>query len=540
MKNKLSNMLAVSMLLVIPSFSFAQAPTLGTAADFVLFTTNGAVKNTGTSQLTGNVGTNNGSNTGFGNVNGVMHAKDAATAKCDSNVLVAYGQLKADVPTFFPSASMGNGDTLIPGVYSIAAAATLNLNLYLNAKGNPNAVFVFQIGGPLSTGALSKVKLINGALACNVYWKVEGLVSMAAGSTMRGTIIINNAAINMNTGDTLEGRALSIAGAVTVSGILAYTPIGCSSPTLTGPAAPTLGAAGCYAVFSTDGAVTNSGTTHLTGDVGTNVGLTTGYNAIDVTGTIHPKPDGSTAVCASDLLSAYNYLNTLPYDIELLYPAQFGHNLVLTPHTYIMKSAVTFTDSLYLNAENDPAAIFVIQVNGAFATSTFSKVILINGAQATNVYWVINGAISINKFSTFNGTVVCNNGAINVVTGAVINGRVLTTKGQVTTDTITVTASAIPGNCSTVGIQNINADDESVTLYPNPFRSSLAIKINDDAVLNNCKLTIYNVLGQEVLKMDITQHSTTIESSKLISGIYFYKVIEDNNVIQSGKLISQQ
>jgi len=56
------------------------------------------------------------------------------------------------------------------------------------------------------------------------------------------------------------------------------------------------------------------------GDVGTNVGLTTGFDPLLVTGTIHPIPDASTAQCAADLIDVYTYLNTLPYDIELLYP----------------------------------------------------------------------------------------------------------------------------------------------------------------------------------------------------------------------------
>ena len=259
MKTKFYNTLLAAILLLAPTLGFAQAPTLGTAANFVLFSTNGAVKNTGISQLTGNVGTNLGSSTGFGNVNGVMDDVNGASGKCATDLLSAYNQLKADIPTFFPSSALGNGDTLVPGVYSITAAATLNLSLYLNAQGNPNAVFVFQIKGPFSTNDKSKVKLINGAMACNVFWKVEGLVSMAAGTSMKGTVIANNAAINMNTGDTLEGRALSTAGAVTVSGILAYTPVGCGSPVLTGPASPTLGAAACYAIFSSNGAVTNTG-----------------------------------------------------------------------------------------------------------------------------------------------------------------------------------------------------------------------------------------------------------------------------------------
>jgi hypothetical protein len=246
MKKQLLNVLTAIALLLVPTLNNAQAPPLGTAADFVLFSTNGAVSNSGLSQLTGNVGTNSGSSTAFGNVNGVMHDNDGASAQCAADLLIAYNQLNATVPAFFPAPLLGNGQVLTAGVYSISGAATLNLDLTLNAQGNANAVFIFQIAGPFSTNANSKVKLINGALACNVFWKVEGLVDMAAGTTMRGTVIANNAAINMNTGDTLEGRALSTAGAITVNGVLAYNPIGCGSPTLNGPAAPNLGSTECY------------------------------------------------------------------------------------------------------------------------------------------------------------------------------------------------------------------------------------------------------------------------------------------------------
>ena len=221
MKTKRLNLLIIGILLLIPTLNFAQGPTLGTTADFVLFSTNGAVKNTGISQLTGNVGTNNGSSTGFGNVNGVMDDINGASALCASDLLSAYNQLYADIPAFFPASPLGNGDTLSAVIYKVSVATVLNLNLYLNAQGNPNAVFIFQIQGPFSANASSKIILIKGALACNVFWKVEGLVSMASGSTMRGTVIANNAAINMNTGDTLEGRALSTAGMITVNGVLA-------------------------------------------------------------------------------------------------------------------------------------------------------------------------------------------------------------------------------------------------------------------------------------------------------------------------------
>src|SRR3954466_9665796 len=357
MKNNFyCNLLFLSTMFCLPTMNFAQAPALGAAANFVLFSTNGAVSNSGTSQLTGNVGTNNGASTAFGNVNGVMHDNDTASIRCAADLLIAYKQLNTAVPAYFPAPLLGNGQILTEGVYSISATSSLNLALTLDGQGNPNAIFIFQVQGAFSTNASSQVILINGAQACNVFWKVEGLVSLATGTKMKGTVIANNAAIEMKTNVSLEGRALSTTGAVTVDGILAYTPIGCGSAVHNGPAAPVLASVACYTLFSTDGAVTNTGISKVKGDVGTNVGLTTGYISTDVTGTIHPIADISTAACASDLLVVYNYLNTLPYDIELLYPAQFGNKLVLTPHTYRLNAATTFNDTLYLNAEGNPNA----------------------------------------------------------------------------------------------------------------------------------------------------------------------------------------
>lgn len=522
--------------------NYAQAPTLGTASEFVLFSSDGAVGNSGISQLTGNVGTNNGAITGFGNVNGVMHNADGASAQCKDDLLIAYNQLNSTIPNFFLASPLGNGDILIAGVYSIpGAATTLNLDLTLDAQGDANAVFIFQIDGTLSTNADSKIKLINGAQACNVFWKVEGLVNMASGTTMRGTIIANNSAINMNTGDTLEGRALSTNGAITVDGVLAYTPSGCGSPILTGPAAPELASTECYALFSSDGPVTNAGITYITGDVGTNVGLTTGFDPLFVTGTIHLIPDTYTAQCAADLFNVYTYLNTLPYDIELLYPAQFGNNLVLTPHTYLMNAATTFTDTVYLNAQGNADAVFVIQIYGALSTSTYSKVLLINETQAKNVYWKIDGAVSINDYSEFKGTIVCNNGEINLSTGAILDGRALTTTGALSTNAINAVAPTIPSDCGTVGIPSNNAakTNEAVLFYPNPFSTYTTITINDASQINKTELRIYNILGKVVINTTITKTTTTLKTINLPSGIYFYKMISNNRIIRSGKLISQ-
>lgn len=723
MKSKLLKVLSAIILILIPAINFGQAPALGTAANFVLFSSNGAVSNTGLSQLTGNVGTNNGSSTAFGNVNGGMHDGDGVSAQCASDLLIAYNFINSMVPSFFPSPLLGNGDTLVSGVYSINGASTLNLDLTLDAEGDANAVFVFQIQGSLSTNANAKVNLINGALACNVFWKVEGAINMASETTMRGTLIANNGAIEMSVNDTLEGRALSTTGAITIDGTLAYTPIGCGSPVLSGPNAPAIGSAECYALFSSNGSVVNAGITYAVGDVGTNVGLTTGFNSLNVTGTIHPIPDPSTAQCGADLLIAYNYLNNLSVDIELLHPDQFGNNLVLTPHSYIMNSAVTFTDTVYLNAQGNANAVFVIKTYGAFSTSVGSKVILINGTQAKNVYWMVNGAVTINNYSEFNGSLICY-GAVDLLQGAAINGRVLTVDGALNTNAVNITMPAgcsagapdistqpnnqtacdgnsvsfsviahganltyqwkkgttniinggnisgansailtiypasladagttynvvvsgsvapdqtsinaslsinsapgivtAPGNqnecvgnsagfsvtatgsgltyqwrkgtvnlinsgnisgansssllinpvntsdfsatynviisgscspsitsanaelslCQTTGMDNFTDGNIKVLgMFPNPFTNHLTIQLNDAVLNHQSEMRMYNVLGTLMLKKALTTKVAILETNNLPSGIYFYKIIENNKIVQTGKLISQQ
>lgn len=534
MKTKLHTIIVFS-LLFIQNSSFCQTPSLGTAADFVLFTSVGAVTNTGITHLTGNVGTNTASSTGFGNVDGVMHDGNGTTAQCGADLLIAYNQLKSAIPNKFPASLLGNGQILTAGTYSITSVTTLNLDLTLDAQGNPDAVFIFQIEAAFATNANSEVKLVNGAKACNVFWKIEGLTSMASGTIMKGTVIVNNAAIVMSTRVSLEGRALSTAGSISVDGITSYIPIGCGSPILNGPVAPALKSTECYAIFSSNGSVTNAGISKVTGDIGTNVGLTTGYDAINVNGTIHPKSDTSTAQAAADLNDVYNYLNILPYDIELLYPAQFGNDLVLTPHTYRLKAATVLTNTIFLNAQGNADAVFVIQITGALSTSTYAKVILMNGTLAKNVYWKIDGAVLINDYSEFKGTIVANNGAADLAIGVKVEGRVFTTVGGLSTAAVSV---IMPVGCPTMGTDSFQLE-QKVNIYPNPFQSFITIDISDNFEINNTQIILYDVFGKEVKKAAVTQKTTTLEMSSLKSGVYLYKIISNGKIIQSGKLLAK-
>lgn len=534
MNNKLLILVTTVSMLCLAVKTSAQAPVLGTSASFALFTTTGAVSNVGLSHLTGNVGTNNGSITGFGNVDGVIHNGNAVTALAAADLTIAYNQLNAAVPNFFPSPLLGSGQSLNAGTYFIGESASLTGTLTLNGQGNPNAVFIFQVQGSFSSAAASEVVLTNGALACNVFWKIEGLVDLSSDTSIKGTIVANNAAIVLNTGVKVEGRALSTTGAVSVTGATVTMPLGCGTPQLTGPVAPILNSVVCYTIFSGNGDVANTGVTFVTGDIGTNVGLTTGFQPENVNGTIHPNPDVSTAQCAADLNNVYTYLNTLPVDIELMFPAAFGQNLVLTPHTYLMNAATVLTGTVKLNAQGNPDAVFVIKINGALSTGTYATVELINGAQAKNVFWKIDGATSLNDYTDFKGTVIGNNGAVIINLGTQIEGRVLSTTGAVST--FGITAVMTPG-CVDLSNSTNTISEPMAQFYPNPFNDSINVSLNN-FIGQSVELSIYNSLGVLVVKTMLSQNNTNIQTN-LTSGMYYYQLKGNDGSTQTGKLISK-
>jgi hypothetical protein len=223
--------ISLSILFIIVFFraqSFADmaVPSLGSAISFALFTTTGAVGNTGVSNITGNIGTNTGAISGFGTatVTGNIDNGNAVTAQSAADLTTAYNQISAITPTATHGAVFGNGETLDAGVYSLGAAGSVAGVLTLDAQGDPNAIFIFKIWGAFNTGAGTTIILANGAHAGNVFWLVEGAVSMGAATTMKGTLIANNGAISMGAGGNLEGRMFSTTGAVAIYNDIIYLP----------------------------------------------------------------------------------------------------------------------------------------------------------------------------------------------------------------------------------------------------------------------------------------------------------------------------
>ena len=178
----------------LPAASLAAATSvdLGTAAGYSVLGGTG-VSNTGSATVLAlDLGLSpDGVIAGFppGIVTGMKHDKDAAAEAAQNDRAAAYAAAVAQTGGTAFTGGDQIGKTFLPGVHSTAAAFTNTGTMTLDAGGDPGAVFLFQIGAAYSGAAATKVVLTGGALAHNVYWQVNGAVSLGAGAKYVGTFL---------------------------------------------------------------------------------------------------------------------------------------------------------------------------------------------------------------------------------------------------------------------------------------------------------------------------------------------------------------
>ncbi|MFD9196375.1 ice-binding family protein [Streptomyces phaeochromogenes] len=172
---------------------------------------------------------------GPGQIFGDLHVADAEAAQAKTDLTTAYNDAAGRGSGAAVTADLG-GQVLVPGVYTATTSMGLTGALTLNAKGDPNAVFIFQAGSTLTTASASSVILVNGAQPCNVFWQVGSSATLGTNSKFVGTIMADQS-ITVTTGTEIQGRALARIGAVTLDDNVITTPICATGPT--GPPGPT-------------------------------------------------------------------------------------------------------------------------------------------------------------------------------------------------------------------------------------------------------------------------------------------------------------
>jgi len=188
---------------------------LGSAAPFSVLA-GSTVTNTGPTTMFGDLGLSPGSSvTGAPGVLGQTHVDDAVAIEAKNDLTTAYNNA-ASRPSSGSAGTDLAGQTFSPGVRTASSSLLLSSgSVTLNAEGNPNAVFIFQIGSTLITGSNTSVSLINGAQACNVFWQVGSSATLGTGTRFVGTVMAA-ASITANTAATIHGRLLAQTAAVTL------------------------------------------------------------------------------------------------------------------------------------------------------------------------------------------------------------------------------------------------------------------------------------------------------------------------------------
>ena len=235
-------------LVAIPSAAQAAIGTpveLGAGSTFAVLAGAG-ITNTGATTLGGDVGSfPTTSITGLGTitlVDGVDRSGSTVTQQAKTDLVTAYNAASAQSPDPLGGVELA-GLTLEPGVYDTGGVIELNGNLTLDANGDPDAVFVFLSTSTLLAGASSSITFIDGATACNLYWRVPSSATIGAGSQFAGTILAEMT-ISFGAGATLQGRALAQVGEVTmINNVITRPECAATSPSPSPSATPSASAA---------------------------------------------------------------------------------------------------------------------------------------------------------------------------------------------------------------------------------------------------------------------------------------------------------
>jgi hypothetical protein len=562
MKKQLFLITAILTLLLFSNTSFSQATNgtlnLGILESFEAYTGAGGVANSG-GTVTGDVGTNSGIISGFPSppYTGNTYNANAVTNQARYDLLRMYIHLNA-LSVNFPDAfnpisspahgAAFGGETLVPGVYSIGGAGSITGALTLDGGGNPNAFFVIKMNGALTIGAGSKVSLINGAQSSNVFFVINGAISVAAGAEVKGTLFAKAGAVGLGAGVILEGRMLSLAGALTMGvGSSASPPpipstisIFCESTCAPAPAVDILGVLSGFALFASNGNVANTGISGINGIIGTNAGAITGYTEGTHIGT-QEIANTLTVQASADLDAAYNSLMALTPTI-VTHTATFL-NETLASGVYHIPTAGALGGVIILDAANDPNAIFVFRFAGAFNIAAASKIILTNGARRCNVFWlagagVATGALNIGAASELQGTFISHGGACNSGSGVFLAGRQFSTLGAVNSDTC-----VIYNNPECVTSKSLKVAADAIVTAVNDRYNDIQCATNSTLgnVLTNDTIDTNTFIASDVLitlesgaNANITLNTTTGDLSitnSLAYGVYTlgYKICQTTN-----------
>jgi hypothetical protein len=183
------------------------------------------------------------------------------------------------------------------------------------------------------------------------------------------------------------------------------------------------------------------------GDLGVSPGTSiTGFPPGIVSGGVIHANDAVALGAQNDLAVAYTNLAGQPSDVDLT--GQDLGGLTLTSGVYTFNSSAQLTGTLTLDAQGDPAAVFVFQIGSTLTTASASQVVVINGGANCNVFWQVGSSATLGTTTAFVGNILALT-SITLTTGATNSGRLLARNGALTLDSNNI---AVCASCSIITI----------------------------------------------------------------------------------------
>ncbi len=553
-KNLCNSIIVACLLLFTPNKNFAQYLNLGNIENCTIFSVNGAVSNNGTSNFNGIIGANVGAITGFVNTTPssfTIHNDDDFTAQAKSDLLAVYILLN-NVPVTSVYVSTTNFTGKVdPGVYLIKGAGSINGTVTLDANNNSNAIFIFKFQGGFSPASATTVVLANGAKAANVFWIAEGAIAAGINCNLAGTLIAHPGAVSLGSGSSINGRMLSTTGAISFSNGTATlpttpntVPIDCVNTCDNN----TLGSAVNFTLFTSAGALTNTGVSGVIGDIGSNSDPVIGFGTSIVIGNQYSKTT-ITSKAADDLATAAAQL--FGTATTSTHNAAYGGGAageILTPNVYYSNAANSVTGTLTLDGQNDPNSIFIFNINGPLTISSASRVILTNKARRCNIFWVAKGAIAMESFAFMKGNLIAFPGAISMGEEGFLEGRMFSTAGACTFNTATTYISNSLCASSMVNVSTLPIQLTSFTGIS--YKQNIVLKWTTVTEVNNKSfiierstdginwISIGNVAGAG--NSDVIINYTFVDNLASKSNILFYRLKQTypDNSSKYNKIIS--
>jgi len=239
--------------------------------------------------------------------------------------------------------------------------------------------------------------------------------------------------------------------------------------TLAGGIVPVgLGTAEPFAVLAGTPAVTNTGDTVVTGNLGIHPGASvTGFPPGIVLGAIHAG-DAVALQAKTDLVTAYNDAAGRTPSAAVTGGILGGQNLVAG--VYDSDGAIfDLTGTLTLNGQNDPSSVWIFQGSSSLVTASASNITFINGGSPCNVFWQITSSATLGSGSTFVGTIMALT-SITMADDVTVNGRALARNGDVTLINDTISN----GMCITVPIPTASPTPAPAAPTATPFLPNTA------------------------------------------------------------------